>query len=120
MRPEQEPQRLPDWARKERASDMAWISENLHVFWPAAQAGYEAIGRGALLIDTTIVIAEEGRAGNPIFYVPQADIEEQGGEDALRIVRAYDPSWQLVVILLKSGGRESVYRIGLPDERAKG
>ncbi len=62
MRPEQEPQRIPGWARKEQASDMVW-----------AQAGYEAMGRGALLIDTTIVVQEQGRAGTSMFHVPQAD-----------------------------------------------
>jgi len=119
MSPEREHEGLPGWARKERASDLAWIEQNLPGLWQAARAGYAAAGRGALIIDTTVVIAEGGRAGNPIFYVSQAGVEEIGDKDALRMVRQYDPSWELVVVLLKSGDRESVYRIGAPPEEPR-
>ena len=52
--PEREPRpHLPDWAARERLSDMAWIAKNLPLFWPAAQASYEVLGRGAITVDTT-------------------------------------------------------------------
>ena len=38
---------IPEWAVQERLSDLAWIQENLAVFWPAAQAQYRCEGRGA-------------------------------------------------------------------------
>ena len=46
-------QRVPDWAERERGGDLAWIRENLQVFWPLAQRGYQAVGRGAIVVDTT-------------------------------------------------------------------
>jgi len=33
----------PAWAEQERAGDLAWIRENLHIFWPSAQLGYETM-----------------------------------------------------------------------------
>ena len=45
---------IPEWAVQERLSDLAWIKENLDVFWPAAQAQYRLEGRGAIVVDTTV------------------------------------------------------------------
>ena len=117
MSRERRPQRIPAWAERQRAADLAWISENLHVLWPAAQTGYETMGRGALVIDTLTVVEHEGGSGNPMMYAPQEVIEQRNDQDALRIVREYDPAWELVTILLKSENRESVYRVGVPSQR---
>jgi hypothetical protein len=117
--PEREPRRFPDWAERERSSDLAWIAKNLHVLWPAAQMGYQERGRGALLVDTLTVVVHEAGAGNLMLYVTEAQIEEKQEEDALRLVRAYDPAWELVTILLKTGNRESVYRVGIPSQRPR-
>ena len=42
---------IPEWAVQERLSDLAWLKENLDVFWPAAQAQYRCKGRGAIVVD---------------------------------------------------------------------
>jgi hypothetical protein len=119
MSPERKSRRFPSWAEQERSSDLAWIGENLYVLWPAARMGYEAEGRGAVLVDTLVVGIHEDGVGNPMFYVTEAQIEEKKDQDALRMIRAYDPAWELVTILLKIRNRESVYRVGLPDLRPK-
>jgi hypothetical protein len=108
---------LPDWARKERASDLAWIGENLHVLWPAARLGYEQFGRGALTVDTTSEPVPG--LGNPMWYLTQEQVGALGGADEIRMVSVYDPSWELVTILLKSEERMSSYRIGVPSVRSK-
>jgi hypothetical protein len=36
---------LPEWAEQDRAGDLAWIEENVHVFWPAAQDPLEKVIR---------------------------------------------------------------------------
>ena len=59
MSPESRHQ-IPEWALKERESDLSWIGENLHVFLPAAQQGFQASGRGALVIDTTTLVRQAG------------------------------------------------------------
>lgn len=107
---------IPEWARKERESDLAWIGENLHVFLPAAQQGFRDSGRGALVIDTTTLVRHEQGMSHPFFFLAEKAIEEKESlVDALRMVRAYDPSWELVTVLLKPQDRESTYRIGVPD-----
>lgn len=110
---------LPKWAEKERNSDMAWIRENVHILWPAAQRGYETAGRGTLGVDTTQTFVHEGGAGHPFGYFDQATVEQQGDEDMKRMVSEYDPSWEMVTTLFKSNDRLSTYRIGviLPGSR---
>ena len=109
---EQKP--LPEWARRERADDMRWIQANMHVFWPAAERSYAQQGRGAIVVDTT---ARPTGAGNPFFYMTAAGVEELNDADALRMVKAYDPSWEMVAMLLKREQRVSTYRIGVPAAR---
>ena len=117
MTPESEHRRrIPEWAEKERLSDLAWIAQNMPEFWSAAQGGFKKFGRGAVAVDTTA--QPEPNQGNPMFYFPQAVIPEMPfcGADEIRMVAAYDPSWQFVAILIKQEGRVSSYRVGVPGE----
>jgi hypothetical protein len=114
--PEREPRKIPEWAKRERASDLAWIAENLHVFFPAARAGFEQVGRGAIVTDTTTLVKHERGESHPFAYVPSEEIYKGEWLDAIRMVREYDPSWEFVAVLLKQG-RESAYRIGVPAQR---
>ncbi len=123
--PEHEPKPIPNWAAQERTRDLEWIGENLHLFWPAAEQGYKQVGRGAILADTSTLVLPVGGQSHPFFYISQQQIEEARHwkvgrtegvgvfQDALRMVRTYDPSWEFVAVLFK-GGRESAYRIGVP------
>ena len=104
---------IPNWAEKERSRDLSWIRDNLPIFWPAAQAGYEKVGRGALGIDTTQTFAHSGGVGHPFSYLDQATVEQQGDEDTKRMVSEYDPSWEMVTVLFKSHDRLSTYRLGV-------
>ncbi len=86
---------IPDWARKERVSDWAWIAENMYVLWPAAQKAHQEQGRGALMIETLTVVQHGGGSGNPMYYLTERVIEEsERYPDALRMVRAYNPTWE--------------------------
>jgi len=102
--------RFPSWAERERVNDMAWIRGNLHVLWPAARAGYEGSGRGALLIDTT---SSPTGSGHPLWYAALKIVEQSGVKDAIRMVRGYEPSWEMVTVLFKKHERVSTYRIGV-------
>ena len=102
--------KIPAWARQERCSDMAWIAENVHVFWPAAQQQYQALGRGAIVVDTTL---RPTGAGHPFTYYNQEQINQTEDEDAQRMVREYDPETEMVIVLLKPQDRVSVYRMGV-------
>jgi hypothetical protein len=112
---EYEENHWPVWAERERTGDLAWIGENLHVFWPAAQQGYESLGRGAIVVDT---ISRPTGGGNPFVYLPQEPLKETADANAQRMVRQYDPSWELVAVLLKSRDRVSVYRLGVPSQKS--
>lgn len=102
---------IPQWAERERRSDMAWLAENLHMLWPAAQTAFAQVGRGAITVDTT---STPTNAGHPFYYLTQEQVNELGDADALRMVSEYEPSWELVTMLLKSEERVSTYRIGVP------
>lgn len=103
---------IPEWARRERGEDLRWIGENLHVFWPAAQAAFAELGRGAIVVDTT---SQPTGEGNPFGYYPQEMIEAKDDEDIKRMVREYDPERDLVIVLLKAEERMSSYRVHLPQ-----
>lgn len=109
--------RFPTWAERERAGDLAWIQENLHVFWPVAQQGYEHQGPGAIVVDITQRPTGEG---HPFGYFPQAALHETANEDAQRMIGDYDPTWEMVTILLKTRGRTSVYRVGILARKPQG
>ena len=112
---ERRPQ-FPRWAEQERSSDLAWLVENLPLFWPVAQAGYTEFGRGAIVVDTTLQPTD---GGHPFGYFTQAQITEYGGEDEQRMVTEYDPEWELVTVLLKKRERVSSYRIGVPGPASR-
>ena len=115
---ERNPREIPQWAQRERTQDLAWVGENLHIFWPAARQGFEEFGRGALVSDTTTLVKHSGGESHPFVYLPSSEIEEHEWQDIIRMVKAYDPSWEFVAVLLKQG-RESAYRIGVPSARKK-
>jgi hypothetical protein len=98
---------IPEWAHKERLSDMVWIGQNVEAFWRAAQQQYREQGRGAIVVDTTVQAAS---GGHPFFYYSQAQIIEMGDADTQRMIREYDPNIEIVVLLLKPRERLSVYR----------
>jgi hypothetical protein len=118
--PPERRQNIPEWARRERLADLAWIAENLPEFWDAAQRGFEGFGRGVVAVDTTL--QPEPDSGNPLFYLPQELIPEMPfcGEDEIRMAAAYDPSWQFVAMLLKAQDRVSSYQVGVPGQRPSG
>jgi hypothetical protein len=108
-----EGERIPDWAVREREQDLAWIGENTHVLLPAAKLSHEESGRGAIIIDTNTLVERGEQAGNPMFYLPAQQIEQNAWGAAIKMVREYDPSQEFVAVLLKKN-RESAYRIGVP------
>lgn len=108
------PKNIPEWAKQERTRDLAWIGENLHLFWPAAQSGFAEVGRGAIVSDTTTLVVQEQAQSHPFAYVPAADIEKQKWQDVIRLVRQYEPRLEFVAVLLKEQ-RESAYRIQVPN-----
>ena len=104
-----ENKQIPDWARNEREHDLAWIDQNLHVFWPLATAASEKVGHGAIVVDTTSQPISSD--GHPFWYFSKAELEEYDVEDVKRLVREYEPPGELVLMLLKSENRTSSYRL---------
>jgi hypothetical protein len=104
-----------EWAERERAGDLNWIMENVDVFWPAAQLGFEELGRGALVVDITRLPVEGG--GHPFGYFPQQMFEQEGDQDTRRLVREYEPHAEFVTVLFKTRDRVSSYRLrGMDSE----
>jgi hypothetical protein len=99
----------PNWANREREGDLNWISENLDVFEFAARLAYEGSGRGAIVVDVTS--QAEPDTGHAFAYFSEEQVREYNDEDITRIVAAYDPEKEFVVVLIKSRDRTSTYRI---------
>ena len=99
----------PDWGKRERQRDLDWIGENLDIFQLAASLAYADVGRGALVIDTTIELAAGG--GLPFAYISQEQIEEYNDKDISRMVHNYAPGQEFVLVFLKADGRTSTYRV---------
>lgn len=78
-----------------------------------AQHGYQAVGRGAIFVDTTITMAHPDGIGHPSGYVDQQTVAQNADEDTQRMINEYDPTWEFVTTLFKSHDRVSSYRIGL-------
>jgi hypothetical protein len=100
--------RLPAWAERERWGALAWIEENLHVFWPAAQEAREKLGRGAVVVETT---ARPTGEGDPFSYLTQDAAERTEDMDRQRMVGEYNPRQELVITLLKAYNRVGTYRV---------
>jgi hypothetical protein len=91
-------------------AEMVWILDNLLVLWTAAHVGYEDHGRGAVGVDTTTVTAS---GSHPFAYLTLEVVLEYFDEDEIRMVREYDPTWEMVTILLREAGERSSYRVGV-------
>ncbi len=101
-------QPLPDWAQRERWADLAWIADNLPAFHSAASIAYEALGRGAVVVETTY-LAQDG--GHPAAYLTQDQIARYEDVDIDRLIAGYVPEEELVVVLLKAALHTSAYRV---------
>lgn len=99
----------PEWARKEREGDLAWIQENASVIQFVARTSHEAGGRGVVAVDTTFNALPE--FGLAFAYFSQEAVDELYDEDTKRMVREYDPDHEFVLVLLKPEDRTSTYRI---------
>jgi hypothetical protein len=88
----------------------------LQEFWEVARSGFEVKGRGALVID---LVAMSTGTGHQFAYVIQEQIRQSGGKDEIRMVATYDPSWEIVIILLKPQDRVSSYRVGILGQKSK-
>src|SRR5688572_11246831 len=108
---ERDRRNFPNWAERERGGDLSWIRDNLQVFWPLAQRGYEKVGRGAVVVDTTDLVVHPGGMGHPFGYLDQETITQQGDEDTQRMVGEYEPNEEFVSVLLKPQERQSTYRV---------
>ena len=102
---------LPEWAQRERWTDLAWLSDRLPLLHLLAGAAFDACGRGALLIDTTRQFPERG---HPTVYLGQGALVAYADNDLERLVTDYTPPLELVVVLLKAEGRRSTYRMQAP------
>lgn len=99
---------IPEWAQRERWADLAWIVDNLPALCSAASSAYAALGRGAVVVETTYH-AQDG--AHPAAYLTQEQIVRYGDTAIDRLIADYTPEEELVVILLKEAQRTSAYRV---------
>jgi hypothetical protein len=102
---------LPDWAARERWTDLAWISDNLPAVTSAARIAYEEVGRGAVVIDSAYLTAN---GSHPAAYFTESEILRYDDADISRLVAEYVPDKELVLVLLKESRHNSAYRVRIP------
>jgi hypothetical protein len=87
-----------------RQSDLAWINENLDIFWLSATTAFEEVGRGVLLVDLRQEPLDQGQ---PFSYLAEGELELQD-EKLKGYLDEYDPGREFIVVLQKPNSR-SIY-----------
>jgi hypothetical protein len=105
---QQEINRIPDWATREREQDRAWIRENISLFWETAVQGARLVGRGAIVAD---VAARPMGEGSLFSYFDQAEMVRFENEQIDQFVQDYAPDEEFIIVLLKRENKMSSYRI---------
>jgi hypothetical protein len=113
-----ENKRIPEWARQERQQDLDWIQENGDIFQLAATVAFGETGRGAIVVDATAQPLPD--SGHPFGYFAQGTVQDDFDDDTKRMVGEYDPSQELVVVLLKPENKTSTYRIRAQPSTGQG
>lgn len=104
-------------AELEAAADLAWLRENITIFWPAAHYGYEQVGRGAVAILFKTESPEDDE--DPVFgYYSQEIIDQDDVEEVKRLVAEYDPQQEFVAVVLKPD-RANSYRLAVEEPLVK-
>ncbi|MBN1218757.1 MAG: hypothetical protein JXM69_07510 [Anaerolineae bacterium] len=96
---------------QETARELAWLEENLTIFWPTAHFGYEQQGRGAVVIEA---VSSPLGEDTPFHYAAQAVIEAAQDEASIslaRLVSTYDPERQFVAAILRPQMHVSTYQV---------
>ena len=114
---ETDPRHIPPEPDKTTAAELAWLKENLHIFWAAAEIGYRDEGRGALVIDA---YSEPLGQATQFHYTPQAQFEEQEDEVSGRMVEyisEYNPRHEFVAVIISQPEEEYEFRLYHLDAR---
>ncbi|MAU01481.1 MAG: hypothetical protein CL608_30440 [Anaerolineaceae bacterium] len=95
---------------------MALIQDNAEIFQIASSSAFIEAGRGAVVVETTILDEDEL---HPFAYYPQEVVELDFDDDTQRMVQEYAPFEEFVIVLLKPENCTSTYRIRtiLPDSQ---
>lgn len=94
--------------------DLAWIEERLLIFRAIVLDHYLLCGPGALITDTTPQTHPE--FSNPMWYLSLEELKTLDEPEVEALVRAYDPTRELVIVLLKQDNQQRAYRMLLPLE----
>jgi hypothetical protein len=107
-----ETQRQPSSAEaQETTRELAWLEENLTIFWPAAHFGYDQQGRGAIIIDAT---SEPLGDDTRFHYADQALIEtgeDEASHRLVQLVSEYDPERQFLAVIIRPDLQVSTYQM---------
>lgn len=97
----------------EQILDVTWIEQHLSVFADVARGQYKLHGRGVIVVDVTKIVFPS--IGHLVWYLPQSDVEDLRDSDLLkRMVRRYPPQLEMVIALLKNGGKINLYQMLMP------
>lgn len=110
----------PDF--EDQAYDHKWIADNVDLFAPLAEEGFQSIGRGAILVNLAeLILRRYNGEGHPFSYHAPSESwleadELADGDTRKRVTNLlaeYSPDKEFVLVLVKYN-RCSIHRVSLP------
>jgi hypothetical protein len=117
-------EQLDESVLEEKSYDRKWIVNNLHLFVPLAQEGFQRMGRGAILANLAeLILRKHYEEGHPFNYHAASedwlDADEFAEENTRlslhRLLDTYTPESEFVLVLVKAH-RAAIHRFPLPPE----
>lgn len=104
---------FPDYEMRETLSDLSFIEDHLLAFRTVVYDHFLLYGSGAVIVDTNGNTSAPFRSA---WYLPHDQLETLDEPIVKSMVNSYDPSSEIVIVLLKAEDRQRVYRVALPAE----
>jgi len=107
---------------EEKSYDRKWIVNNLHLFVPLAQEGFQKLGRGAILVNLAeLILRKHYEEGHPFnFHAASEDwlesdefAQENTRVSLRKMLDTYTPETEFVLVLVKTQ-RITISRFPLP------
>jgi hypothetical protein len=98
---------------QEQLFDLAWIEVHLSTFATVAREQFARHGRGVIVVDVNMIVLPT--VDHLVWYLPQSVVAEIRDSELLQeMVREYPPEREMVIVLLKAGGKIHMYRMMMP------
>ena len=103
-----------EYAEAQRELELAWIDRNTPLFSAKASGYFDLVGRGAIIVDSTVKRLGEGAL---FTYFSKEQMEHIANTEVSEMVDTYDPVNEFVVLLILPQDEIRAYRVGTTVEQ---